>query len=562
MADVEEPQSGYRDLGGVPAAIVAPDLYQALGGQLTSLNEQLSGFQQELAGMSAQVPAPSIVPPNVSSPMGQVGSVLADLFSPMAGIKNPITAQQEAYRAQQMEGLKERRSILQQRLGISKEQAALVQAQAELEKHRQEQQDAPLKFVPGLLSIKTPAAMLMAGQLIERGLKSRGIEVPPGLTDVLISKQYDVKDINEISLAKMMKRPPEIVYPAYRYKMTPESFQAIWAAADQLPDDLKKAINPHFKTQVEQEKELTDLVLKTRELATKRYLEMFPGAGNISRTDAAIIDAFHARDNNGAGYINGTKESQARADTEWLKYKNEQKMDPAMKAAETTQARQGATNVMVDGGRGKWYDKQHNAYRLQLSGIERAEPGRWKALNQNDLKIVEQIDFANKQLDRLRNLIPKVFVKEPGANLARMLANKTNTYLGSNPDYREFTTLVYSLPFEQTRVLGGTAAVRQGLYQILQQHANVAPYDTQTQAKQMIDFLRWEFYNRNAVIHGMPQLHDGQRIGPGKFKAFPIDPATGGPNRAGRMGDGRPTTITLKPGEISDENIYLDGTVE
>lgn len=543
---------------------MAPDLYEAMGGQLTSLNEQLAGFQQELSGMKGQVPEPSIVPPNVTSPMGQVGSVLADMFSPMAGIKNPITEKQEAYRAQQMEGVKERRSILQQQFNINKGQADLVNASLDIERQRQAQEDAVLRFIPTLLADDSPPeAKLMGKTLLQSALGKRGFT---GDLGNFTGKPFNKDDVNDVLISKERGLPEDVVRAAHP-RMPEGMFRLVWDQP-KLADEMLPGLIPGYKTIAERTRAAEKHAMEMRESLQKQHKEgilaMMPGGGATADDDLVVMDAEHMRRNGGRHFWEGNQASQDRAIADWREWKTA-KDDPMAKvglAGLLQQSRQNHNRHKVDMGKGRWYDAVTDTYRVDIDGLELSS-GRFKSISEKDWANVEFMKRATVMADKLRNLIPKVLSDTPVDNIRQMLANTKNQYTGADPNLNEFFRLVYLIPMEEVRAVGGSTNVRQGLYQILQKHASVRPYDTQRTAKQVVDSLKVDFYNLQATIHDMPQLLPGQRIGPGRFLAYPIDPVTGAPILKDATGrDLGQITKPLPAGKVSPKEWYIMETVD
>ena len=533
----------------------APDLYAAMGGRLTSLDQQLAGFQQELAGMGRQVPGHTIIPPDGTSPMGQVTSVISAMFAPAAGIADPIVERGKAYRAQQLEGSRERRSILQQQLGITKEQADLVKANFAIEKEREAQADAPLALIPGLMAAKTPAASRTAGQLMEGYFARKSILVPPGFAEGLINKEHSFNDMKKIMLAKAWGHDPAVIrqgYPA----MPDDVFQSI--VDKKIPDHMMKTVDPHWQTEAERKEAAFKQKMATSDAIAKIRKRQGLGEGS-ENADIMRADGIHRLDNDGQSFLDGTPLSQKMAldkvDAKKLaadieKQKAAYGILAPIKQAEAIDKENRKTES-IDGGKGTYYHRGRNEYKQHPTKVELQDPA-WHPVGAKNYELVGMMSNAIVDARRLKAIIPSVLSEYTADNLRQYAQNYIKGKLGGDKHLNEFFQGILKLVAEEARAMGDTAAIRMGIFNKFMEHGVVKGYDTQGTAIHMADQLIWTFANRRNRTLGLDLMHDGQRLGPGKFWAYPVDPASGGPNRQAPA-----EPIVLDKDEVSPANLYI-----
>ncbi len=317
-------------------------------------------------------------------------------------------------------------------------------------------------------------------------------------------------------------------------------------------------VDPHWQTEDKREEAALKQKMAASDAIAKIRKRQGLGEGS-ENADVMRADGIHRLDNDGRSFLDGTPLSQKMAldkvDAKKLaadieKQKAAFGILAPLKQAEAIDKENRKTES-IDGGKGLFYNRKTNEYKQYPTKVELQDPA-WHSVSAKNYELVGMMSNAIVDAQRIKAIIPSVLSEYPADNLRQYAQNYLKGKLGGDKHLNEFFQGILKLVTEEARAMGDSAAVRMGIFQKFQEHGVVKGYDTQGTATHMMDQLIWTFANRRNRSLGRDLMHDGQRLGPGKFWAYPVDPASGGPNKQAPA-----EPIVLGKDEVSPANLYI-----
>lgn len=445
----------------------------------------------------------NLMTPRPQTALQQFGGVLQGLSAPLMGQPDPRIAQQDQEIRQKLQAL---------------------QVQQNVNKQRAEQNKVQIELAKSMLETDSPEARKLGGQWMAKLYKDAGGPDIGNLAESLAApKALSLDRRKDLYTAIRVSDPSGRDDAAIAARFGLEPTQMSQYRREAFSDEAHKLLYGKTAKQMDlEEREKTQKL--AQEDMKRRSEEMklrFPEYESKSLVPYLVQEAWSKY---GKDYTELDGPTRAK-----VLQSAQQRMDEH-KIAEAA-AKKGATageGIQRAPAGAVYYDRRTRQEHAQIKGSEGFElmpdgSPRWVEIGRQEQDVIKLFETRGKPtVEWLKQYTPMVLASVAGKpdlmkNLVKAIQNKATTFAGASPLVSKWLAALTDASIENTRALGGTAAIRIQLLQIIQKDISPSLRDSQQQAVAKLDSIAVNMENTIRGYHHETPLPFGAVQGPGKY---------------------------------------------